>query len=175
MESRETNNDCSSDLFPNGQWLVWKQRESEEESSSAESENDSVNEVGSNASSSENREGSDANEDSSDANSGGPVEPEKGDNWTPVTSRRQGSKRVPSPSSIGWSKLQCMPMNDDAALVDIESAMHNHYFSKILQIEGLHTSNKVVTDIFKITSQLNPKIHILSSNSCFRLNAVKHI
>ena len=95
-----------------------------------------------------NRKDSDANEDGSDVSSGDPVEPEKGDNWTPVTSRRQGSKRVPSPSSIGWSKLQCMPMNDDAALVDIESAMHNHNFSKILQIEGLHTSNKVVTDIF---------------------------
>ena len=73
--------------------LFGNREESEEESSSAESESEDW----------EKREGRDANEDGSDASSGDPVEPE-GDNWTPVTSRRRGSERLSSPSSIGWSK-----------------------------------------------------------------------
>ena len=81
MHSGEKSSKCNSDLFGN-------QEVSEEESSSAESENDSQK------------------EDGSDASSRDPVEPEEGDNWTPVTSRRRGAERVPprSPSPIGWSK-----------------------------------------------------------------------
>ena len=89
MESRETNNDCSLDLSPNpDSGLFGNREESEEESIAAESENDSEK------------------EDGSDASSRDPVEPEEGDNWTPVTSRRRGAERVPprSPSPIGWSK-----------------------------------------------------------------------
>ena len=83
MEPTETNNDCSLDLSPNpDSGLFGNQEVSEEESSSAESENDSQK------------------EDGSDASSRDPVEPEEVDNWTPVTSRRQGAERVPSRSPL---------------------------------------------------------------------------
>ena len=97
--------------------MFGNRKESEEESSSAESESEDW----------EKREGRDANEDGIDASSGDPVEPE-GDNWTPVTSRRRGSERLSSPSSIGWNKFNKVTVY--AALADNESAMHNHDFSK---------------------------------------------
>ena len=88
MEPRETNNDYSLDLSPNPDSNLFGNREeSEEESSSAKSENNSEK------------------ADGSDASSRDPAEPEEGDNWwTPVTSGRRGSERVPLPSPIGWSK-----------------------------------------------------------------------
>ena len=67
---QEPSNDCSLDLSPNpDSGFFGNREESEEESSSAESENDSEK------------------EDGSDASSRDPVEPEEGDNWTPVTPR----------------------------------------------------------------------------------------
>ena len=130
--ARETNNDCSLDLSPNpDSGLFGNREESEEESSSAESENDPEKEDGS--------------------GSRDPVEPKEGDNWTQVTSRRR------SPSPIRWSKhiirvrsnffnpykaVQQVTVyaRDDAALADIESAMHRYDFRKIKQIQGLHAT-----------------------------------
>ena len=61
--ARETNNDCSLDLSPNpGSGLFGNREESEDESISAESENDPEK------------------EDGSDASSRDPVEPEQRDN-----------------------------------------------------------------------------------------------
>ena len=134
--ARETNNNDCLDLSPNpNSDLFGNREESEEESSSAESENDPEK------------------EDGSDASSRDPVEPEERDNWTPVTSRRR------SPSPIRWSKhiirvrsnffnprstklfnKVTVYARDDAALADIESAMHSHDFSKIKQIQGLHAT-----------------------------------
>ena len=134
--ARETNNDCSLDLSTNpDSGLFGNREESEEESSSAESENDPEK------------------EDGSDASSRDPVEPEERDNWTPVTSRRR------SPSPIRWSKhiirvrsnffnprstklfnKVTVYARDDAALADIEIAMHRHDFRKIKQIQGLHAT-----------------------------------
>ena len=132
--ARETNNDCSLDLSTNpDSGLFGNREESEEESSSAESENDPEKEDGS--------------------GSRDPVEPEEGDNWTPVTSRRR------SPSPIRWSKhiirvrsnffnprsaklynKVTVYARDDAALADIESAMHEHDFGKIKSIQGLYAT-----------------------------------
>ena len=134
MESRETTNDCSLDLSPSPDNVLFGNREqTEEESSSAESDNDPEK------------------EDGSDASSRDPVEPEERDNWTPVTSRRR------SPSPIRWSKhiirvrsnffnpykaVQRVTVytRDDAPLADIESAMHSHDFRKIKSIQGFHAT-----------------------------------
>ena len=63
-------------------------------------------------------------------------------------------------------------MNDDAALADIESAMHNHNFSKILQIEGLHTSNNAATEFFKTTSQKKKRRPLYCIESVMSLQGV---
>ena len=140
MESRETNNDCSLDLSPNpDSGLFGNREESEEESIAAESENDSEK------------------EDGSDASSRDPVEPEEGDNWTPVTPRvrRQGGPRVsivnsynrhriveekstgggPSGKDICWV-THCVYAPADAARADIERAMLNKDITKIKLISG---------------------------------------
>ena len=138
MESRETNNDCSLDLSPNpDSGLFGNREESEEESISAESENNSEK------------------EDGSDASSRDPVEPEEGDNWTPVTPRvrRQGGPRVsivnsynrhrieeksssgPGGKYIGWV-THCVYAPADAARADIERAMLSKDFTKLKLISG---------------------------------------
>ena len=136
MESRETNNDCSLDLSPNPE-LFGNREESEEESIAAESENDSEK------------------EDGSDASSRDPVEPEEGDNWTPVTPRvrRQGGPRVSIVNSYNRHRIveerrsgpggkyiacvtHCVYAPADAARADIERAMLNKDFTKIKLISG---------------------------------------
>ena len=140
MESRETNNDCSLDLSPNpDSGLFGNREESEEESIAAESENDSEK------------------EDGSDASSRDPVEPEEGDNWTPVTPRvrRQGGPRVSIVNSYNRHRIveekstgggpsgkdicrvtYCVYAPADAARADIERAMLNKDFTKIKLISG---------------------------------------
>ena len=156
MESRETNKDCSLDLSPHpDSGLFGYREESEEESVSAKSEADG----------SESGEDSDANEESSDASSEDPVEPGEGEDWTPVTSRRRGSGRVPSPTPIVWQKHivktranLCMSRStslfhtvtvyarDDAAFADIYSAVEGADFRKIKTIQGLHATLEFSSD-----------------------------
>ena len=82
MESRETTNDCSLDLSPSPDNVLFGNREqTEEESSSAESEDDSEKEGGSDATI---RDSAPETEHQEEA------EPSGGGHWTTVTPRRLG-------------------------------------------------------------------------------------
>ena len=116
--------------------LFGNREESEEESIAAESENDSEK------------------EDGSDASSRDPVEPEEGDNWTPMTLRerrlRLQRSRVSIVNSYNCHSIKekfingkyisfvnhCVYAPADAARADIERAMLNKDFTKIKLISG---------------------------------------
>ena len=99
MESRETTNDCSLDLSPSPDNVLFGNREqTEEESSSAESEDDSEKEGGSDATIRDSAPETEQQEE---------VELSGGGHWTTVTPRRLGqrfpivnsnNRRQPSPA-----------------------------------------------------------------------------
>ena len=106
MESRETNNDCSLDLSPNPDVALFGNREeSEEESSSAESEDDSEIEAGSDASSRDSAP--ETNQE---------VEPSRG--WSPL---REVTPRVRRPGGtegfhfLGDSSLTLLVLTSNSA------------------------------------------------------------
>ena len=99
METRETNNDCSLNLSPNPDSALFGNREeAEEESSSAGSEDVSVNEGGSDATGRDSAPEIEQQEE---------VEPSRGGHWTTVTSRRLGGQR--SPIAISNNRGQPSP------------------------------------------------------------------
>ena len=100
MESRETTNDCSLDLSPSPDNVLFGNREeSEEESSSAESEDDSEKEGGSDATIRDSAPETEQQEE---------VEPSGGSHWTTVTPRRMG-QRLPTVNSNNRSQPSPAP------------------------------------------------------------------
>ena len=87
MESRETTNDCSLDLSPSPDNVLFGNREQTEEgSSSAEPEDDSEKLGGSDATIRDSAPETEQQEE---------VEPSGGSHWTTVTPRRLGGQRFP--------------------------------------------------------------------------------
>ena len=141
--------------------LFGNREESEEESIAAESENDSEK------------------EDGSDASSRDPVEPEEGDNWTPVTPRvrRQGGPRVSIVNSYNRHRIEekstsgpggkyisrvthCVYAPADAARADIERAMLSKDFTKLKIIKD----KSLFSDKYEFSS--DGRFH-LSGNEIF--------